>query len=85
MSGSEEKTPTISPDQGATGETTTSSEKKEAGTQTGLSEEEKKAHFKKDYDDAVFELLGNIHMWNPETYRSGMLNSNTVNSKFHLI
>ena len=34
MSSSEEKTPTISPDQGATGETT-SSENKEAGTQTG--------------------------------------------------
>ena len=35
MSSSEEKTPTISPDQGATGETKTSSETKEAGTQTG--------------------------------------------------
>ena len=34
MSGSEEKTPTVSPDQGATGETTTSSENKEAGMQT---------------------------------------------------
>ena len=32
---SEEKTPTVSPDQGATGETKTSSENKEAGTQTG--------------------------------------------------
>ena len=39
---SEEKTPTISPDLGATGETTTSSENKETGTQTGLSEEERK-------------------------------------------
>ena len=35
MSSSEEKTPTISPDQGATGETTTSSENKEARTQFG--------------------------------------------------
>ena len=35
MSSSEEKTPTVSPDQGATGETKTSSESKEAGTQTG--------------------------------------------------
>ena len=35
MSDSEEKTSTVSPDQGATGETTTSSETKEAGTQTG--------------------------------------------------
>ena len=43
MSGSEEKTATLSPDQGATGETTTSSENKEAGMQKGLSEEEKDA------------------------------------------
>ena len=35
MSGGEEKTPTISPDKGATGETATSSKTKEAGTQTG--------------------------------------------------
>ena len=35
MSSSEEKTPTVSPDQGATGETKTSSESKKAGTQTG--------------------------------------------------
>ena len=35
MSDSEEKTPTISPDQGATGETATSSKTKEAETQTG--------------------------------------------------
>ena len=35
MSSSEEKTPTVSPEQGATGETKTSSEYKEAGTQTG--------------------------------------------------
>ena len=68
MSGSEEKTPTISADQGATGETTTSSENMGAGMQTGLSEEEKEACFKKDYDDAIFKLLGNIHMWNPEAY-----------------
>ena len=35
MSSSEEKTPTVSPDQGATGEIKTSSQSKEAGTQTG--------------------------------------------------
>ena len=35
MSSSEEKTPTISPDQGATGETTTSSTTMETGMQTG--------------------------------------------------
>ena len=45
MSSNEEKTPTISPDQGATGETTTLSENKEAGMQTGLSEEEKESPF----------------------------------------
>ena len=35
MSSSEEKTPTVSPDQGATGETATSSKTMEARTQTG--------------------------------------------------
>ena len=57
MSDSEEKTSTVSPDQGATGETTTSSENKEAGMQTGLSEEEKDAQYHKDY---VIELLEEI-------------------------
>ena len=68
MSGSKEKTPTVSPVQGATGETTTSSENKEAGTQTGLSEEEKEARYKEDYADAVFKLLDNIKMQNAELY-----------------
>ena len=55
MSGSEEKTPTISPDQGATGETTPSSENKEA-------------HYKEEYNNAVFklDLLKNINMQNLE-------------------
>ena len=66
MSGSEEKTPIVSPDQGATGETTTSSENKEVGTQTGLSEEEMEAHYEEEYNDAVCELLKNIHRQNPE-------------------
>ena len=44
MSDSEEKTPTVSLDKGATGETTTSSKTKEAGMQTGRSEEEKEAY-----------------------------------------
>ena len=65
MSGSKEKTSTISPDQGATGETTTS-ENKKAGTQTGLSEEEKEAHYKEEYNNAVFKLLKNISMQDPE-------------------
>ena len=66
MSSSEERTLTISPDQGATGETTTSSENKEAGTQTGLSEEEEEAHYKEEYNNAVFKLLKNISMQDPE-------------------
>ena len=70
MSSSEERTPTISPDPGATGETTTSSENKEAGTQTGLSEEEEEAHYKEEYNNAVFKLLKNISMQDPGT-RSG--------------
>ena len=66
MSSSEERTLTISPDQGATGETTTSSENNEAGTQTGLSEEEEEAHYKEEYNNAVFKLLKNISMQDPE-------------------
>ena len=62
------KTPPISPDKGATGETT-SSENKEAGTQTGLSEEEEEAHYKEEYNNAVFKLLKNISMQNPELGR----------------
>ena len=69
MSSSEEKTPTISPDQGATGETTTSSENNEAGMQTGLSEEEEEAHYKEEYNNAVIKLLKNISMQNPELGR----------------
>ena len=61
-----EKTPTVSPDQGATGETTTSSENKEVGMQTGLSEEEMEAHYGEEYNDAICELLKNIHRQNPE-------------------
>ena len=62
---SEEETPLISPDKGATGETT-SSENKEAGTQTGLSEEEEEACYKEEYTNAVFKLLKNISMQDPE-------------------
>ena len=62
---SEEESPPISPDKGATGETT-SSENKEAGMQTGLSEEEEEARYKEEYSDAVFKLLKNISMKNPE-------------------
>ena len=69
MSSSEEKTPTVSPDQGATGETKTSSENKEAGMQTGLSEEEEEAHYKEEYNDAVIKLLKNISMQNLELGR----------------
>ena len=68
MSGSEEKTPTTSPDQGATGETTTSSENKEAGMQTGLSEEEKEDRLLKDYDNTLLEMLNIIKSRDPEAY-----------------
>ena len=75
MSSSEERTPTISPDQGATGETTSSSENKEAGTQTGLSEEEEEAHYKEEYNNAVFKLLKNISMQDPELGRDIVMES----------
>ena len=68
MSSSEEETPPISPDKGATGETT-SSENKEAGTQTGLNEEEEEARYKEEYNNAVIKLLKNISMQNPELGR----------------
>ena len=71
---SEEETPPISPDKGATGETT-SSENKEAGTQTGLSEEEEEAHYKEEYTNAIFKLLKNIGMQNPELGRDILMES----------
>ena len=46
----------------------TSSRTMEAGTQTGLSEEEKAACYKEDYADAIFKLLDNIKMQNAELY-----------------
>ena len=66
---SEEETPPISPDKGATGETRTSSENNEAGTQTGLSEEEEEARYKEEYNNAVFKLLKNFGMQHPELAR----------------
>ena len=65
---SEKITPTVSPDQGATGETTTSSENKEAGMQTGLSEEEQEARLLKDYDNTLLEMLNIIKSRDPEAY-----------------
>ena len=65
MSGSEEEILTISPDEGATGQTTTSSENNEAGMQTGLSEEEKEAHYKEEYNNTIFKVLENIIMRAP--------------------
>ena len=66
MSDREEKTPTISPGQGATGETASSTEKMDVGMQTGLSEEEKDAQYQKDYAEGVFGLLEKIRRQNPE-------------------
>ena len=69
VSDSEEKTQTVSPDQGATGETRTSSKTMEAGMQTGLSEEEPEAHLLKDYDNTLKEMLNGIRSRDPEAYR----------------
>ena len=69
MSSSEEKTPTISPDQGATDETTTLSENKEAGTQTGLSKEEKKAHLDQIECNAIMGMMNSLKARNPEAYQ----------------
>ena len=69
MSGSEEKTPTVSPDQGATGETTTSSENKEAGRHTGLREEEKEAHLNEIEGNTILGMLDEVRLRNPEGYQ----------------
>ena len=74
MSDSKEKTLTVSPDPGATGETT-SSENNEAGTQTGLSEEEEEAHYKEEYNNVVIKLLKNISMQDPELGRDILMES----------
>ena len=66
---SEEETPTISPDPGATGETTTSSENKETGTQTGLSEEEKEAHLEEVECNAIMGMMNSLKARNPEAYQ----------------
>ena len=60
MSDSEEKTPTVSPDQDETGGTVSSTKKMDIGMQTGLSEEEKDAQYKKDYAEGVLGLLEEI-------------------------
>ena len=69
MSSSEEKTLTISPDQGATGETTTSSENKDTGTQTGLSEAEKEAHLDQIECNAIMGMMNSLKARNPEAYQ----------------
>ena len=62
MSDSKEKTPTVSPDPGATGETTPSSENKEA-------------HYKEEYNNAIIKLLKNISMQDPELGRDILMES----------
>ena len=69
MSRSEEKTPTISPDQGATGETTTSSENKEAGTHTGLSKEKKEAHLEEVECYVILGMMNSVKARDPEAYQ----------------
>ena len=66
---SEEETPPISPDKGATGETTTSSENKETGTQTGLSEEEKEAHLEEVECNAIIGMMNSVKARDPEAYQ----------------
>ena len=68
MSDSDEKTPTISPDKGATGETATSSKTMAAGMQTGLSEEEKEAHLLEVEWNAILRMLNSIKARDREAY-----------------
>ena len=69
MSSSEEKIPTISPDQGATGETMTLSEHKETGTQTGLSEEEKEAHLEEIECNGIIGMMNSVKARDQEAYQ----------------
>ena len=66
---SEVETPTISPDKEVTGETITSSENKETGTQTGLSEEEKEAHLEEVERNAIMGMMNSVKARNPEAYQ----------------
>ena len=69
MSDCEEEILTISPDEGATGETTTSSENNEAGMQTGLSEEEKEAHLNEIEGKAILGMLDDVRLRDPKGYQ----------------
>ena len=69
MSDRKGKTPTISPDQGATGDITTSSENKEAGMHTGLSEEEKEAHLLEVEENVILGMMNSIKARDPEAYQ----------------
>ena len=80
MSSSEEKTPTVSPDQGTTGETTTSHENKETGTQTGLIEEEKEAHLDQIECNAIMGMINSLKARNPEAYQDIIIE--TLNKQF---
>ena len=66
---SEEESPPISPEKGATGETTTSSKNKETGTQTGLSEEEKEAHLEEVECNAIIGMMNSVKARDPEAYQ----------------
>ena len=59
------KTPTVSPDQGTTGETATSPKNMDVGMQTGLSEEEWEACLLKDYDNTLLKMLEIIRARDP--------------------
>ena len=64
MSISKEKTPTVSPDQGATGETKTSSE-------------EKKSHLDEIECNAIMGMMNSLKATNPEAYQD-IIKGNTV-------
>ena len=73
MSDNEKKTPTVSPEQGATCETTTLSKNKETGMQTGLSEEEKEACLEEAECNAIMGMMNSLKARNPEAYQDIMI------------
>ena len=81
MSGSEEKTPTVSPDQGATGETATSSKTKEAGTQTGwLSIKNYKCVKKGSSQQQQYQQLSSITFFESEEEKEARLDEIECNA-----
>ena len=81
MSDSEEKTPTVSPDQGATGEATTSSGHKEVGTQTGwLSIKNYKCMKKGSSQQQQYQQLSSITFFESEAEKEAHLDEIECNA-----